>query len=102
MLGGGNGQEGDLCEAFLFELSEADAADYFHSISEDDHGFVISIEDQLHDVLLGHLGQLSGEDVLEVEQEFQVLVILVIPDDSEGDLVGLLLLLGGRVAGHEA
>lgn len=101
LLGGGDGEEGDLCEPLLLELPEADASDYLGVVLEDDHGLVISIEDQLDDILLGHLGQLPGEDILEVEQVLQVLVVLVVADDLEGDLVGLLLLLGRAVPGHE-
>jgi hypothetical protein len=63
---------------------------------------VISIEDQFDDVLLGHLGQLSGEDVLEIQQELDVLVVLVVADHPKSYLVGLLLLLGRTVASHKS
>jgi hypothetical protein len=32
LFGGGDGQEGDFCEFFLFELSEANAANNLDSI----------------------------------------------------------------------
>ncbi len=63
---------------------------------------MISIKDQLHNILLGHLGKLSGKDVFEVQQEFEVIVGLVITDHSKGDLVGLFLLLSCTIACHEA
>jgi hypothetical protein len=44
---------------------------------------------------------LSCEDIFEIEEVFEVLVILIIADDFEGDLVLALLLLGGGVTGDE-
>lgn len=63
---------------------------------------MVPIEDQLHNILLGHLGKLSSEDVLEVQQVLQVIVVLVIADHFEGDCILQFLLFGSGVSGHEA
>jgi len=68
---GGDGQESDFCEPFLPEFSETNPADDFLVIFQDDHRLMIPIEDQLHDILLGHFGELPGENVLQVKQVFE-------------------------------
>ena len=63
---------------------------------------MISIEDQLDNVLFRHFWELAGEYVLEVEQEFERLMVAIVADDLEGNLIFLLLSFGGIVAGGKA
>lgn len=63
---------------------------------------MVPVEHQLHNILLRHFGQLSRKDVLQVEEVFQIFVILIILDDLERNLVVLLLKFSSAVPGHEA
>ena len=62
-----DGQEGDLCEALLCVGAVADAADDA-VLPQYGQGRVSVVKDQPHDVLLGHLGKLAGEYVLQGDQ----------------------------------
>ncbi len=63
---------------------------------------MVSVKHQLDDILLGHLWELPGEDVLEVEQILQVLMVLVVLDNLEEDLIILFLEFGSAIPGHKA
>lgn len=70
LLGRSYGQKSDLGESLFLELSKTNAPDNFLIVFQKRHGLVIPVKDQLDYVLFGHLRQLPGEDVLQVEQVF--------------------------------
>lgn len=59
---------------------------------------MISIEDKLDNVLLWHFGELPGEDILQIQQVFQGLMILIIADHLKADLIILLLNFGSCIS----
>jgi hypothetical protein len=63
---------------------------------------MISIKDQLYDVLFGHFGELAGKDVFQVKEKFERFVVAIIADDLECDFVFLLLGFGGIVSSGKA
>lgn len=81
--------------------SEATASDDGVSFLETER-VVIAVEDETDDVLPGHLGQLSGEDVLHSHQGDAVVGLAVVRDALESDQPRLLLLGRPPVATQEA
>jgi hypothetical protein len=65
---------------------------------QDDHRLVVPIKDELHDVLLGHLGQLTRKYVLQVDEQLHALVSAIIAYHLEVDDALILLHLGVLVA----
>lgn len=98
MLVSRNGEEHDLSEPLFQEHSEADASDHLGAVLLDDHRFMVAVEDQLDDVLLGHLGQLPAKDVLEIEQLAHALVSLVVANHHKLNDPLVLFVLGTLVA----
>lgn len=62
---------------------------------------MVSIENQLHYVLLWHLGQLASEDVLQVDQQLHFLMSMIVSDHSEVNKSLVLLILGSLVSKGE-
>jgi hypothetical protein len=90
--------EGDLPESLLRVGPVADAA-YRAPVPDHGHGDVSVVEHQPHDIFLGHLWQLTGEDVLQVHQPDARFVGVIVRDDFECDtdqIVVHLLLLSVR------
>lgn len=87
---GSDGQEGYFREGLLLVDPVADAPDDLLGavgvVLADHQRLVLPVEHQLHDVLPGHLRQLSRENVLQVDQHPHVLPLLVVPDGQELDL----------------
>lgn len=54
---------------------------------------MITIEHQLHDILLRHLWQLPGEDVFQIDQELHLLMCAIVADHCEIDYTLILLIL---------
>ena len=74
LLLGGDGEEDDFGELLTLEDAEADPTDHLLVVLQDYHRFMISIEDEFHDVFLWHFRELFREDVLQINQLFHILV----------------------------
>mmetsp|Transcript_15954 Transcript_15954/g.41386 ORF Transcript_15954/g.41386 Transcript_15954/m.41386 type:complete len:220 (-) Transcript_15954:197-856(-) len=93
LLGRGDGAEGDLTESLGVERAVRDAAHHGVLVLclDDAHRAVPPVHHQPRDVLLGHVGQLLGEDVLQPDQPHVALVRAVVLDVDKRDLPGGLL-----------
>lgn len=67
-----NRQECHFCESLRFVLSVADTTNDFGIILQYYHWFMVSIEHQFDNVFFGHLRQLSGEYILQIDEQFHV------------------------------
>ena len=65
LLVGGDGAERDLGKALRLEGAVGDAADHGPPLSHDRTAAVAPVQHQACDILLGHVGQLLAEDVLQ-------------------------------------
>ncbi len=58
---------------------------------------MVSVENQFDDVLFGHLGELPGEDIFQVNQHLERVSLLIILNDFENDFSALLLHLRAHI-----
>jgi len=49
----------------------------------DAHRFMISVEHQSNNIFFGHFGELTCEDVLEINEIFHIFMGSIISDDFE-------------------
>mmetsp|Transcript_7213 Transcript_7213/g.30726 ORF Transcript_7213/g.30726 Transcript_7213/m.30726 type:complete len:359 (+) Transcript_7213:370-1446(+) len=95
----GDGAERDLAHVLPPKRAVRDAADnlaVFHA----QHGVVVRIEYQTHDVLLGHVRKLLAEDVLQRDEPDHVLLFAVVLDHLIHQLAVVLLLTKVYLARH--
>ena len=91
LLAGAHRAEGDLGHFLAPERAVSDAANHL-AVLEADHGVVVGVEHQADDVLLGHVGQLLAEDILQRDEPHEVLFLPVVLDDHVHELAVVLLL----------
>lgn len=84
-------QEDDLCDFFVVEWPVDAASNYNGNIEcflQNNHAFVLSVQCETHYIFLGHLGQLSRHDALQVDQLFHVFAILWVASFKADYLLG--------------
>lgn len=63
---------------------------------------MVSIQNQLHDILFGHFWELSREDIFEIDKHFQRISLKIISDNFKHNLFALFLNFGLNISVDEA